>query len=91
MLSAGLDRSELYQTAEMLVFTEAEDEDEIEANVVGDETSRNMDTDSTSGVGLGLTLPSLAEESHGNTESRIDTGYTTCTISSIHPSKLQVV
>jgi len=39
---------------------------------------------------VGLTLPTLAEEdSNMNTESRVDTGYTTNTVSSFQPSNFQ--
>jgi hypothetical protein len=87
--STGLDRSELYQTAELLVFTEPSEDDSKDGEQVFNEMSCMMDTDSNSGAGWGLTLPSIAEDSNMNTESRIDTGYTTNTLSSIHPSKLQ--
>jgi len=47
----------------------------------------HIQEDSSAG---GLTLPTLAEEdSNMNAESRADTGYTTNTASSIHPSNLQ--
>lgn len=87
IIVSGLDRSEMYKTAELLVFSDPDEEQDI----VVDETRCDMDTDSNSGVGWGLTLPSLAEDSNINTESRVDTGYTTSTISSIHPSNFQVV
>ena len=41
---------------------------------------------------VGLTLPTLADEdSNMNTESRVDTGYTTNTVSSFQPSNCQVI
>jgi len=47
-----------------------------------------MDTDSNSGAAWMLTLPTQGEEEN-QTESRVDTGYTTNTASSIQPSTLQ--
>lgn len=49
-----------------------------------------MVTDSNSGAAWGFTLPTLGDSSNNNTESRVDTGYTTNTVSSIQqPSNLQ--
>ena len=67
--------SELYETAEIQGMTET--------------SCINMDTDSNSAAAWGFTLPTQGEDSN-DTESRIDTGYTTSTVSSIQPSALQV-
>jgi len=55
----------------------------------GSTNSQHIHIQEDSSAG-GLTLPTLAEEdSNMNVESRVDTGYTTNTASSIHPSNLQ--
>jgi len=79
--------SELYKTAEIPDMTSTSCCN-MTCNMAS--TSCIMDTDSNSGAAWGLTLPTQDEEdSNMNTESRIDTGYTTNTVSSIHPSAFQ--
>jgi len=52
-------------------------------------TLPTQDEDSSTAAWQGITLPTQGEDSNINTESRIDTGYSTNTVSSLQPSGLQ--
>jgi len=83
------DNSDLYKTAEIKDLSCANMDIDSNSGAAWRLTHQSMVEDSSTAA-WGLTLPTQGEEdSNMNTESRIDTGYTTNTVSSLQPSGLQ--